>query len=214
MKRDNFNLTSDSNRILDLKTESSFFLAGTGIGLDLWFLELSLTPFLMYHQTSVTLRSCKDVWVNSSSKSEAYLPGGWFGDLDLFQSNSGIFRPTECSFYPEDIITLDKRHYEGLGFGTRGTLSLVYLQTENWRISFEGGSNVVHYIWDSDFNQVNYRGLDYYPVYISRSGLPCGEFTYYVDGVGQKGSCINSKGEDMSRKNDTTGGLQITCYFR
>ena len=122
--------------------------------------------------------------------------------------------PTKCSFYPEEIVTLDDQHYSGLGVGTRGTLSLVFLQTENWRISWDAGGNVISNIWDSNFQKVNYRGLDYYPIYISRTGLDCDEFTYMVDGVQHEGNCTNSMGDDMSRKNDPTGGLQITYYFR
>ena len=207
----------DSNRIFDLKTESSFILAGIGIGLDLWFLEFSLTPFLMYHQTSITLRSCKYVNINMRSSGTPLLPGGLLGDVELFQSNNGILTPSDCSFYPEKIVTLDKRNYSGLGVGTRGTLSIVFLQTENWRISFEQGANVVQNIWDSDFYEVNYRGLDYYPVYVFRSGLGCGGATYNVGGWDremQEIDCRNSKGEDMSKKNDNTGGLQITYFFR
>ena len=79
------------------------------------------------------------------------LPGFLLVDVELFQSNNGILTPSDCSFYPEKIVTLDKQNYSGLGVGTRGTLSIVFLQTENWRISFEQGANVVQNIWDSDF---------------------------------------------------------------
>ena len=74
---------------------------------------------------------------------------------------------------------------------------------------------MVHKILDSNFKQVNYRGLDYYPIYISRSGLGCDVANYRVDdGEEQEVYCTNSKGEDMSRTNDATGGLQITYNFR
>ena len=132
----------------------------------------------------------------------------------IFTTNSGVFVPTDCSIYPEKIVTLDEQHYSGLGVGTRLTLSLAFLQTKNWRISFEAGSNVVSNIWDSNFQKVNYRGLDYYPIYASRTSLDCDEIHYSVDGAEKNGNCINLKGEDMSRTNDPTHALQITYYFR
>ena len=146
----------DNNRVFDLMTETNYFLFGTGIGIDLWFLETSLSPFLMYHDTSVSLRSCKNVNMSSRWEAIPYLPGGLFGDFDIFKSRGGIFTPTDCSFYPANIVTLDKQHYSGLAFGTRGQLSVVFLQTENWRISFEGSSIGVHKIWDSNFHQINW----------------------------------------------------------
>ena len=52
----------ESNRLLDLKTDSSLFILGFGLGLDLWIFEWSYSPFLMYYDTTVTLRSCKFRW--------------------------------------------------------------------------------------------------------------------------------------------------------
>ena len=80
----------DGYRIFDLETEFNFILFGMGIGFDLWFLEFSAGAFLMYHETSVTLRLCKSQ--NTRIK----------GNAD--------FVPTMCNQNPDDIINLNEQH--------------------------------------------------------------------------------------------------------
>ena len=182
----------DSSRILDIKTESNFILFGLGIGFDLWILEHSFTPFIMYHQTKASLRSCK--------------PVNWSGS-----TNSG-FDWSQCRFNPDDIIKVSDQSFSGFAFGTRMQGSLVFLQTDNWRISME----------NSFFNintNIQYKGLNYYSNLNTSTRLICsGEVTVY-DENGENGKemddeCINVRGEDMSSSADYMMGLQITYYFR
>ena len=69
---------------------------------------------------------------------------------------------------------------------------------------------------DSNFKQVSYRGLDFYPEYYSSSTLHCngGQYKYGDDGAWQDIDCRNSKGEDHRKSSDYTHGLKITYYFR
>ena len=73
----------DSSRKIDIRTQTNFFLLGIGFGFDLWIIEQSVTPFIMYHDTNVSLRSCKSV----------NLSGTW-GTMDW----------TPCRIYPDDIV--------------------------------------------------------------------------------------------------------------
>ncbi len=191
----------DSTRIVDLKTESNFVLFGVGVGLDLWIIEQSFTPFIMYHQTKASLRSCKMVHYS-----------------DQRSSSTDVSR---CRFNPDDIINVSDQKYSGFAFGLRRTFSMVFLQTDNWRISIESSSTNISNIYDSKNDPVSYKGLKYNPSFRTSNELGCGGNTYiiYDDESGQNGQpftgdCINQRGEDMSRSADWTGGLQITYYFR
>ena len=66
--------------------------------------------------------------------------------------------PSICSFYPDDIIDLDSQNYSGLAYGIRTQPSIVFLQTDNWRISVEFSDYKVYKIFDSNFKPVKYRG--------------------------------------------------------
>ena len=188
----------ESTRIIDIETESNYLLFGVNIGFDLWLIEYSFGPYLMYHDTTISLRSCKY---------KSFVYNG--NTLDL---------PSICSFYPDDIIDLDSQNYSGLAYGIRTQPSIVFLQTDNWRISVEFSDYKVYKIFDSNFKPVKYRGLNYYSNYSSRSGLNCKPEYKQISYDGGKNyremECRNSKGEDMSRGADYTGGLQITYYFR
>ena len=184
----------ENTRILDLETGSKYLLFGVNIGFDLWLIEYSFGPYLMYHDTTISLRSCK-------YKSFKY-------------NGNTLDMPSICSFYPDDIIDLDSQNYSGLAYGIRTQQSIVFLQTDNWRISVEFSENEVYKIFDSNFKPVKYRGLNYYPNYRSRSGLNCQPKYKQISFDGGKNyremECRNSKGEDMSKGADYTGGLQIT----
>ena len=186
----------DGYRILDLETEFNFILFGMGIGLDLWFLEFSAWAFLMYHETSVILRLCKSQ--NTRIK----------GNAD--------FVPTMCNQNPDDIINLNEQHYSGFGIGQKTELSLVFLQTDNWRITMDSSSSQINRIWDSSFKKVNYRGLDFYPDFTSSSTLNCSgaQFMKNNDGEWHDIDCKNAKGEDHRKSTDYTYGLKITYYFQ
>ena len=204
------------SRTFDLKTESYFVYTGIGLGLDLWFFEIGWGPFLMYHDTSVVLGACKSQNWRVHQKDRGVLPGELLGDLDAFRTASIIFAPQHCSF-SDEVVILDKQKYSGLAVGSRFNYSVVFLQTNNWRISFEGTNSQVHKIYDSDFNQISYRGLDYYPGFYNYSSLACsgGKYRYGDEGSNwQEIDCKNTKGEDMSISADYTHGLQITYYFR
>ena len=191
----------DSSRIFDLKTKSNFILSGVGLGVDLWFLEISNGFFLMYHDTTVSLRSCK------------FASLGYSGD--------GRYQPSKCQINPDDIINLDEQNYSGFAYGFRNQLSLVFLQTENWRISMEHSINYVVKIYDSSFTPIKYRGLNFYSGFTSQSGVGCGDNSIISssDDSGNTISerthdCRNSQGQDLSESSDYTYGLQITYYFR
>ena len=190
----------DSTRIVDLKTELNYILFGYGVGLDLWLLELSFAPFLMYHQTKASLRSC--IYQRYS---------------DQLKSVTDVSR---CKFNPDEIVDVSNQKYSGFAFGTMVTNSLVFLQTDNLRISMELSAKTIHFIYDSSFKEVQYKGLKYRPIVVTNSGLDCGGNTYVTydeNGENRKpytDDCINVNGEDMSRSADYTYGLQITYYFR
>ena len=63
------------------------------------------------------------------------------------------------------MINLDKQRYFGFALGSITELSLVFLQTENWRISMDTTKTNFNLYIDSNFKQVSYRGLDFYPEY-------------------------------------------------
>ena len=170
----------DSTRIVDLKTESNFVLFGVGVGLDLWIIEQSFTPFIMYHQTKASLRSCKMVHYS-----------------DQRSSSTDVSR---CRFNPDDIINVSDQKYSGFAFGVRNTFSFVLLQTDNWRISSENSFSNINQIYDSNFKAVQYKGLNYDPTYSSSSGLECGGNTYiiYDDASNQNGKPFT--GDDLPPK--------------
>ena len=189
----------DGFRVFNLKTESSFILFGIGLGLDLWLLEGSWGPFLMLHDTSLALSACKTQRFDLSADSE-----------------SSTFIPPICNFFPKDKINLDKQSYFGFALGYIMDLSLVFLQTEKWRVSMDTKITNFSLYMDSNFKQVSYRGLDFYPEYSSSSTLNCRGGTYKFD-YGRESTdidCRNSKGEDHRKSSDYTFGLKITYYFR
>ena len=118
-----------------------------------------------------------------------------------------------CQINPNDIIDLNKQHYSGFGIGTKTEFSLVFLQTENWRISLDWSGVYLNTILDSSFKKVNYRGLEFYPEF-TIGGLSCEDSGYRKDGEKYDTGCRNSEGVDMSRNADYTKGFQITYYFR
>jgi len=191
----------DEKRLLDLKTDTSLFILGFGLGLDLWIFEWSYSPFLMYYDTTVTLRSCKFRWHASSGHSQDYMP-------------------ERCDFNPNDIIDLGKQNYSGFGFGQRNEFSLVLLQTDNWRISMDTSM----YDFYSSFDNIEFRGLNFSTSYEKRNTLGCKGYRIGEDKDADlsnqrvetwiDGDCKNTKGEDMSTSADWTGGIKITYYFR
>jgi len=191
----------DSSRIFDLKTTSNFVLYGVGLGVDLWFLEISSGFFLMYHDTTVSLRSCKYTYI------------GYTGN--------GRYQPSKCQINPDDIINLDEQNYSGFAYGFRNQFSFVFLQTDNWRIAMENSSNNIAKIYDSSFNPIKYRGLNFYSGFSSQSGVECGD-NNIISSLDDSGNtiserthdCRNSQGQNLSESSDYTMGLQITYYFR
>jgi len=188
-----------NSRLFNFNTESSFILFGAGLGLDLWFLEGSWGPFLMIHETSLKLSACKSVNFTTSN-------------LDL---DSMFFIPQICNRFPEQKINLDKQTYFGFALGSIMELSLVFLQTENWRVSMDTKKTNFNLYMDSNFKQVSFRGLDFYPAYSSSSTLNCNGGQYrYANDSWRDLDCRNSKGEDHRKSSDYTFGLKVTYYFR
>ena len=191
----------DSSRIFDLKTKSNFILSGVGLGVDLWFLEIYNGFFLMYHDTTVSLRSCKFVSL------------GYNGDP--------TYQPSKCQINPDDIINLDEQNYSGFAYGFRNQVSLVFLQTDNWRIAVESSSNNIAKIYDSSFTPIKYRGLNFYSGFTSQSKVGCRDDNI-ISSSDDSGNiiskrthdCRNSQGQNLSESSDYTMGLQITYYFR
>ena len=131
----------------DFLTETKYILVGKGFGLDLWLFEASWGPFLMIHDTSLTMRYC-------GMKS-------WRAEPD--DTDSMFFIPLGCDVYPETVSNLDKQRYFGFAAGTVTDLSIVFLQTENWRISMDTTTVNFNLFLDSNFKPVSYRGLKFYP---------------------------------------------------
>ena len=163
----------------------------------------------MIHDTSITTRYCG----MKGSREEP-------DDLD-----SMFFIPLGCDVYPETVSNLDKQRYFGFAAGTVTDLSIVFLQTENWRISMDTTAVNFNLFLDSNFKPVSYRGLKFYPEYSSSSTLKCSGGRYMNTdnrdyGTGQPSGewqdidCRNSKGEDHRKSSDYTHGLKITYYFR
>ena len=76
----------DDSNIFNLETRSNTLLFGTALGIDLWFIEFSIGPFLMYHDTKVNLRTCKR----------------WLGNIK-YSSNANQL-PSDCKLYPDEVI--------------------------------------------------------------------------------------------------------------
>ena len=191
---------NDSN-IFNLETRSNTLLFGTAFGIDLWFIEFSIGPFLMYHDTKVSLRTCK-------------------GNIFIEGHTQSRYKPSSCQLYPDEVINLGEQQFSGFAYGWRDEGAIVFLETENWRI-WTGGSNTnILKIWDSDFKPVKFRGLNYNPNYNIDPLLQCDPYQIetYDKSTNQRkyrdGDCKNSKGEDMSESSDWTGFLRITYYFR
>ena len=179
----------NTTRLIDLETESNFLVLSAGIGLDLWFLEFSIGPFLMYYESIVSLRSCKNVSFGSWGGSDAYMPN-------------------KCQINPDKIIKLDEQKVSGFAYGFRQQISLVFLQTDNWRVSMEFGNLM------SEKSSTKYRGLTFLPGYYVGSKPTCTGTQVEVDGTYRQVECKTPKGDDMSDDSDITKGLQITYYFR
>ena len=130
------------------------------------------------------------------------------------------YMPERCDFNPNDIIDLDKQNYSGFGFGLRNEFSLVFLQTDNWRISMDTSM----YEFYSSFDNIEFRGLNFSTSYEKRNTLGCKGYRIGEDKDADlsnqrvetwiDGDCKNTKGEDMSTSADWTGGIKITYYFR
>ncbi len=189
---------------LNLLTESKFIFFGKGLGIDLWIFEASWGPFLMIHDTSLTLRSCKTT---------AY-------QVQEDGIDSIFFHPIGCDIFPDDVIDLYRQTYKGFAVGTKTELSLVFLETDNWRVSMDTTTTAFNFYTDSSFEQVSFRGLDFYPEYSASSTLNCsgGRYRYYTtpepSGEWKDIDCINSEGEDHRKSSDYTYGLKVTYYFR
>ena len=191
----------DHSNYLNLETTSNTLLFGTSIGLDLWIFELSFGPFLMYHDTLVNLRSCK-------------------GNTHISGYVSTRYIPSSCQLYPDEISNLDEKRFTGFAVGWAGQSSIVFLQTDNWRISISDYGREIIEVWDSNFKPLKYRNLNYGFGYQGGPNLSCKphQIVEYDQSTSQRtyrdGDCINSKGQDMSKNADWTGSFQITYYFR
>ena len=188
----------------DLLTESKFIFFGKGIGIDLWIFEASWGPFLMIHDTSLTLRFCKTDSFNQEPD-----------DRDSF-----FFIPQGCEISPDDVIDLYRQTYKGFAVGTKTELSLVFLETDNWRVSMDTTTTAFNFYTDSSFEQVSFRGLNFYPEYSASSTLNCsgGRYRYFTtpepSGEWKDIDCRNLEGEDHRKSSDYTYGLKVTYYFR
>ena len=184
------------SKTFNFKTSSNFFSVGAGVGLDLYIFEISGGLFLMYYDANLKFRACKQSSYN-------------YGD------GIGAFFPDGCEDNPKDVINITEHSFSGFGFGRQLQFSLVFLETDNWRISIdETWSNILKY-YDSSFKPVSYRGLNYFSTINTNSWLSCDGYTKsYYNTSTRVNDCTNSKGEDMSRSSDWTGGLKITYYFR
>ena len=192
-------LSSDSR--FNLKTNQKFILFGTGIGLDLWILQIFQGFYLMYNDIKVHLRACK-------ADPNRY-SGGFNG--------SSAFYPKVCDYSPKDSISMDEQSYSGLSVGTRSNISLVILESDNWKISiFDVSIQSNDISWDSNFKPVKFRGLNYSNEFINRSNLTCNGYTKTDSSYNRTkvNNCTNPKGEDMSSSVDWTGSVKITYYFR
>ena len=154
----------------------------------------------MYHDTTISLRTCKKVNVS--------------------YSGSSTYIPSKCQLYPDNIIKLDEQNYSGFAVGWRDEGAIVFLQTDNWRISTGGSNTHISKIWDSNFKPVKYRGLNYNPTYNIDQFLQCKPYQIgiYDESTSQTtyrdGDCRNTLGQDMSQGADYTLEFQITYYFR
>ena len=106
----------NGSRNFGLKTQMNYILYNFGIGIDLWFFELSTGPFLMFHDTKTSLITCTNV--------------------EFGYSGSSTYVPAICD-YSKDKKVLDAQNYSGFAYGTSTQSSIVFLQTNNWRISIE-----------------------------------------------------------------------------
>ena len=180
-----------------MRTRNNFILTGFGIGLDLWIFEIFSGYFLMYHDTKVSLRACLEEQRNMS------------GDFE--------YSVEECEYSPKDVYNLDEQSYSGFALGRKFQSSIVFLQTDNWRISMESSMSDFYSYMDSNFKQVKFRSLNYFPRFKTDNQLGCDGY-YASDWSNYNevkvNDCTNARGEDMSRSSDWTGGLQITYYFR
>ena len=85
----------------------------------------------------------------------------------------------------------------------------------------ENSSNNIAKIYDSSFNPIKYRGLNFYSGFSSQSGLECRD-NNIISSSDDSGNtiskrthdCRNSQGQNLSKSSDYTYGLQITYYFR
>ena len=201
----------------NLLTESSFIFFGKGIGIDLWFLEASWGPFLMFHDTSVNLQSCERtnsaINLNDNKALSTTISAAVFGMNQQVDSYS--FFPTGCELYPNYVTYLGSQSYFGFAVGTKSEFTIVFLESDNWRVSMDTSVTEFYSYMDSNFEQVSFRGLDLYPKYSSSSTLNCAGGSYRLnDGEEQQIDCKNSKGEDHKISSDYTYGLKITYYFR
>ena len=96
----------------------------------------------MYHDTLVNLRSCK-------------------GNLRISGKVSTRYKPSSCQLYPDEISNLDEKRFTGFAVGHRREVRIVFLQTDNWRISMSGYDTEIVEIWDSNFKPLKYRSLNY-----------------------------------------------------
>jgi hypothetical protein len=104
----------DDSNIFNLETRSNTLLFGTAFGIDLWFIEFSIGPFLMYHDTKVSLRTCK-------------------GNIFIEGHTQSRYKPSSCQLYPDEVINLGEQQFSGFAYGWRDEVAIVLLETENWR---------------------------------------------------------------------------------
>jgi len=175
---------------LFLETSSKYILFGNIIGIDLWFVELGIGPFLLFQETDIILNGC------SSART---LPGqkrySCNSDRKLYEdSNSGI------------ITKFDQTKLTGIGLGWSVDFTIVLFETDNWRISIEDRLvNQTTQFYDLNLRPLKYRGLNFYSQHNSNNLLYCREFD-------SDGNC--SIGNHMTEESDYTKPFKITYYFQ
>ena len=182
-----------------LSTHSKYIRFGKGFGIDLWFLEASLGPFLMLHDTSLDIKVCESAT----------------GDYDS-EGTSKYFIPTGCNLKLEKVKNYLSKSYTGFAAGTVTEFSIVFLETDNWRISMDHSITSFNFYLDNNFEQVSISELALYPEFKSSNTVYCDRAKYQKleDNSWADTNCKNSRGEDHQVSNDYTHGLKISYYFR
>jgi len=144
------NIDSNTKRSVNFDVETKYVVFGYGIGLDLWFIEFSYGPYLMLHETGIEMKSC----LVQTDKAILY------GDIG-----------EHCNTNSEKNIILLKKYYTGYSYGYYGTISLVFFESDNWKLTWGQITKFNNYgLFDFNGRRIEFRGLNIYPNIIIKDG--------------------------------------------